>query len=48
MEDLFESRRELEDLMLILQEWQEEHPKDDKVLFAEELFNKLDYLHMVW
>lgn len=48
MEDLFESRRDIEDLMLIIREWQEDHPKDSKADYAEELFDKLDYLHMVW
>ena len=48
MEDLFESRRDVETLMLIIQEWQEDHPRDDKADFAEEIFKKLDYIHMVW
>ena len=48
MEDLFESRRDIEALMLILQDWQEEHPDDRKFDYSEELFNKLNYLHMVW
>ena len=48
MEDLFESRRDVEALMLIIKEWQEDHPKDNKQDFAEEIFNKLDYIHMVW
>lgn len=48
MNDLFKSRREVEMLMLIIQEWQEDHPTDDKQDFAEELFDKLDYIHMVW
>ena len=48
MEDLFKSRREVEALMLIIQEWQEDHPKDDKQSIAEEIFDKLDYIHMVW
>lgn len=48
MENLFESRRDIENLMLILREWQEDHPQDSKADYAEELFNKLDYLHMVW
>ena len=48
MDELFESRRDVENLMLIIQEWQEDHPQDDNAAFAEELFNKLDYLHMIW
>lgn len=48
MDDIFESRRNIEDLMLILREWIEEHPRDKKIEYANDLFNKLDYLHMVW
>lgn len=48
MDDIFESRRDIETLMLILQEWQESHTRDSKFSYSEELFNKLDYLHMVW
>ena len=47
MDELFKSRREVELLMLIIQEWQEEYPQDVKSDFAEEIFNKLDYIHMV-
>lgn len=48
MDELFESRRDVENLMLILQEWQKDHPHDSKAEYAEELFGKLDYIHMVW
>ena len=48
MDELFESRRNVEDLMLILQHWMKEHPKDDKKEYAQELFDKLDVLHMTW
>lgn len=48
MYELFESRRNVEDLMLILQQWIKEHPKDNKAEYAEELFEKLDYIHMTW
>lgn len=48
MDELFQSRREVELLMLIIQEWQENHTKDDKTAFADELYDKLDYIHMVW
>jgi len=44
----FESRREIETLMLILQEWQEEHPGDNKEEFAQELLDDLDTIHMCW
>ena len=48
MENIFDSRREVEYLMLILQEWIKEHPQDNKAEYANELFDKLDYIHMVW
>jgi len=48
MEELFESRRDIETLMLIVKEWQEEHPSDSKEEYANQLYNKLDCLHMVW
>lgn len=48
MEEIFKSRRDVENLMLIIQEWQEDHPKDDKTAFADEIYDKLDYIHMVW
>lgn len=44
----FESRREIETLMLILQEWQEEHPGDAKEELAQELFDDLEAMHMGW
>lgn len=44
----FESRREIETLMLILQEWQDKHPRDEKKEFSQELFDKLDVMHMCW
>ena len=46
-DELFESRHDVENLMLILQEWQKDHPHDSKTEDAEELFDKLDYIHMV-
>lgn len=48
MENLLESRREIENLMLILQEWQKDHQNDSKTELSEKLLDKLDYLHMVW
>ena len=48
MDELFKSRREVELLMLIIQEWQKDHPKDDKAIFSDEIYDKLDYIHMVW
>lgn len=44
----FESRREIETLMLILMEWQKEHPADEKFDFSRELSDKLDIMHMCW
>lgn len=44
----FESRREIETLMLILQEWQKDHPRDQKNDLAQELFDDLDIMHMCW
>lgn len=44
----FESRREIEDVMVILQEWKKEHQVDSKAEIAEELLQKLDYMHMCW
>ena len=48
MEDLLTSRRDIEKLMLILAEWQKDHPQDDKEQFCKELLNKLDVIHMSW
>lgn len=48
MPELFESRCQVENAMLILKQFWEEHPKDEKAEYAQELFDKLDYLHMVW
>lgn len=45
---IFTSRRDVEALMLIIQEWQKAHKRDEKAEYADELFDKLDYLHMVW
>lgn len=48
MDDLFTSRREIENLMQILQDFMNQNPEDSKNGYAQELFNKLDYLCMVW
>nr|CDL67217.1 unnamed protein product [uncultured bacterium] len=49
MDELFENgRRDIETMMMILQEWKEEHPNDSKADYAEKALDKLDYLHMVW
>lgn len=46
--ELFESRRNIEDLALVLQEWKKDHPTDQKVEYIDELLDKLEYMHMVW
>ena len=48
MDELFQSRREIEKVMQIIQEWQDEHPGDEKNEFAEEFHGRLDVLHMSW
>lgn len=45
---LFENRHEIEDVMLILNQFMEEHPKDDKVALAKRFFDRLEVLHMTW
>lgn len=46
----FESRREIESVMLALGDYLKRHKKDDDTTLqtAQELFDKLDYMHMVW
>jgi len=34
--------------LMALQEWKKEHQKDNKAEIAEDLLNKLDYMHMCW
>lgn len=41
----FESKFEIEAVMKVLDKWLDMHP-DDKTV--EELFNKLDVIHMNW
>lgn len=48
MDELFNSRRDIETLALALQEWQKDHPRDAKSEYIEEFLDKLEYLHMVW
>jgi len=48
MENIFESRRDVENAMLIIKEWQENHSDDSKAEYAKELFNKLEVLHLSW
>ena len=41
----FESRWEIGTIIKVLEEWQEEHGKDDTV---QELIDKLDVMSMTW
>lgn len=43
----FESRREIEDIMVALAEYMKKHKLEDDDT-VKELFDKLDYMHMVW
>lgn len=44
----FESRRELEDLMVALATYVKEHKKDSEAETAQEMYDKLDVMHMCW
>lgn len=46
----FENRREIENIMVVLNDYIKRHKKDDDTTLraAQELFDKLDYMHMVW
>ena len=48
MDELFQSRRDIERLIIILQEWKNENSKDSKIEYTNELLDKLEYLHMIW
>ena len=48
IDNLFSGRSEIEKLMEIIAEWQKSHPGDSKSEYADEIFDKLDYLHMIW
>lgn len=49
LSELFENGRvDIEELMLIVEEWKTEHPNDTKAKSAEQILSKLDYIHMVW
>lgn len=45
---LFENRHEIEDTMLILKQFMEEHPEDEKAAHAQVLFDRLEVLHLTW
>ena len=44
----FESRRELEEIIIALDTFLEEHPNHDSSKTAELLRDKLDVMHMEW
>lgn len=44
----FESRRELEDLMVALATYVKDHPKADEAETAQSLYDKLEVMHMCW
>lgn len=46
----FESRREIENIMVVLNDYIKRHKKDDDTTLrdAQSLFDKLDVMHMTW
>ena len=46
--DVFVSRFEVEKAMLILKQFIEEHPKDEKADYAQMLLDRLEVLYMTW
>lgn len=44
----FESRRELEEIGIALQEYMDKHPDKAEDSSVKELFNLLDCMHMEW
>lgn len=46
----FENRREIENIMIALNDYIKRHKKDDDTTLrdAQSLFDKLDYMHMMW
>lgn len=45
---VFESRREIEEILSALEEWQKSHKSDSKAETVEKLINLLDVMHMEW
>ena len=43
-----ESRREIEDLMVALDQYVKDHPKERETKTVQELFHILDVMHMTW
>lgn len=44
----FESRAEIQEVMNVLEKYVEAYPKDKDNAKVKELYNLLDYMHMVW
>ena len=44
----FESRREIGEIILALEEWYKEHKNDTKSETVKELLDKLDVMSMTW
>ena len=45
---IFESRWEIEEVMVALEEWQKTHKSDSKKETVQKLINLLDVMHMEW
>ena len=45
---VFESRREIEEVLSALDEWQDSHKSDSKKETVQKLVNLLDVMHMEW
>ena len=45
---VFESRREIEEVLSALNEWQDSHKSDSKKETVQKLVNLLDVMHMEW
>lgn len=44
----FESRREIDEVIATLEEWQKTHAKDSKSDTVRELIDKLESMYMSW
>lgn len=44
----FESRREIEEVILALEEWQKSHKSDNKTDTVKRLSELLEVMHMEW
>ncbi len=43
----FESRREIENIMEVINKYKEQNPKEENET-AEQLYNQLEVMHMTW